>query len=276
MTPIRFGPASRRLFGLFHPADERRANGSNAVLLCNPFGHEAMRAHRFYRLLAERLARQGVAVLRFDYHGTGDSPGADEDGELRGWAQDICEAQRELLRQSGARQLSWFGARLGARLALLAAPQAAIGVHKLVLWDTVFDGRRYLETLGRAHLEELELGHTIPDPAWRRALARDPLAFAGECLGFAIAPPLREQLLALSLSQSVKLPAPLQITVLADPRDLQAQQEWAAQAQAQNPGTCITVSAFQHPLVWTSNPFAGNEMVPAEALQQMVGEIHGQ
>ena len=276
MTPIRFGPASRRLFGLFHPADPRRANGHHAVLLCNPFGHEAMRVHRFYRQLAERLSRLGVAVLRFDYHGTGDSPGTDEDGELKGWAQDICEAQRELLRQSGARLMSWFGARLGARLALLAAPQAGIGVHKLVLWDTVLDGRRYLESLGRAQLDELELGHTIPDPAWRRALARDPLAFAGECLGFAIAPPLREQLLALSLSQSVKLPSPLQISMLADPRNLQAQQEWAAQVQAQSPGIRIAVSAFQHPLIWTSNPFAGNEMVPSEALQQMVNEIHGQ
>src|SRR5688572_1386655 len=134
MTPIRFGPTSRQLFGLFHPADERRAKGS-AVLLCNPFGHEAMRVHRFYRLLADRLSRKGVAALRFDYHGTGDSPGEDDEGEMQGWTQDILEAQRELMRLSGARQLCCFGARLGARLALMAAPQAAGGVQKLVLWD---------------------------------------------------------------------------------------------------------------------------------------------
>ena len=273
MTPIRFGPTSRRLFGLFHPADERRAT-PQAVLLCNPFGHEAMRVHRFYRLLAERLARRGVAALRFDYHGTGDSPGEDEDGELQGWTQDILEAGRELMRLSGARLLSCFGARLGARLALMAAPQAAGGVQKLVLWDTVFDGRRYLEELGRAQLEELELGHNIPDPAWRRALARDPLAFDGESLGFAIAPRLREQLLALSPATPCKLPSSLALQLLADPQDAPAAR-WAREVQALNPATQIALVPFKHPLIWTSNPFASNEMVPAEALQTMLGELHG-
>jgi pimeloyl-ACP methyl ester carboxylesterase len=272
MTPIRFGPASRRLFGLYHPANESRASGA-AALLCNPFGHEAMRTHRFYRLLAERLARQGVAVLRFDYHATGDSPGREEDGELKGWTQDIGEAQLELLRRSGARKLSWFGARLGARLALLAAPPAAPGVHKLVLWDPVFDGRRYLEELGRAHVEELELAHNIPDPAWRRALARDPLAFAYECLGFAIPKTLREQLLALSPEQPGKVLGTQAISLLAAPGDAPAAR-WIAQAQAQNPGARIAAAAFGHHLIWTSNPFANNEMVPTEALTRILGELH--
>jgi pimeloyl-ACP methyl ester carboxylesterase len=272
MTPIRFGPNSRQLFGLFHPANEGRANGS-AVLLCNPFGHEAMRVHRFYRLLAERLSRKGVAALRFDYHGTGDSPGEDDEGELHGWTQDILEAQRELMRLSGAHQLRCFGARLGARLALMAAPQAAGGVQKLVLWDAVFDGRRYLEELGRAQLEELELSHNIPDPGWRRALEHDPLAFAGECLGFAISPRLREQVLALTPATPCKLPG-LAVRVLADAQDAPAAR-WAAEARALNPGTQIELLAFKHPLIWTSNPFANNEMVPADALQTLLGELHG-
>ncbi|HSV59709.1 MAG TPA: alpha/beta hydrolase [Variovorax sp.] len=272
MTPIRFGPPSRRLFGILHPADERRPTAS-AVLLCNPFGHEALRVHRFYRLLADRLSRQGVTVLRFDYHGTGDSPGEDEDAELNGWTQDILEAQRELLRSCGARQLSCFGSRLGARLALMAAPQAAGGLHKLVLWDTIFDGRAYLEELGRAHLDELELGYNTPDPRWRSALERDPLAFAGECLGFAIPPRLREQLLSLSPATGSKLPS-LAVRLLADPQDAPAAR-WAGETQALNPGTQLTLSGFRHPLIWTSNPFASNEMVPAEALARMVDELHG-
>jgi pimeloyl-ACP methyl ester carboxylesterase len=271
MTPVRFGPASRRMVGFFHPADERRAT-AHAVLLCNPFGHEALRVHRFYRLLAERLSRQGVTVLRFDYHGTGDSPGEDEVADMNGWAQDIVEAQRELLRSAGARHVAWFGTRLGARLALMAAPQAAGGVHKLVLWDTVFDGRPYLEELGRAQLEELERSHNLPDPGWRRALARDPLAFAGECLGFAIPQRLREQLLALDAGQRCKLPG-LAVRLLADPADAAAAR-WATEAQALNPAAQVSCTAFRHPLIWTSNPFASNEMVPAEALQTMLGELH--
>jgi len=272
MTPIRFGPPSRRLFGLFHPADERTANGS-AALLCNPFGHEAMRTHRFYRLLAERLSRQGVAVLRFDYYGTGDSPGTDEDGELQGWVQDILEAQRELLRRSGARRVVCFGARLGARLAMMAAPQAGAGMQRLVAWDPVVDGRPYLESLGQAQLEELEAGHIIPDPAWRRGLSRDPLYFSGESLGFAISGTLRAQLLELQPDSPCRLPHAVVVRVIASERDARVAR-WVEHAKAQNPQARIALSPFEHQLIWTSNPFAQNELVPAEALQKMVGELH--
>jgi hypothetical protein len=271
MIAFTFGPPQRRLFGLYHAPAAERAPAA-AVLLCYPFGHEALRVHRFYRLLAERLARQGVAVLRFDYHATGDSDGADEDGEMVGWAGDIREAHRELVHRSGVQQVSWFGARLGASLALMAAPQAVPPVRKLVLWDALFDGPAYLEELRRAHVDELELAHNIPDAGWRRALARDPMAFSGECLGFAISPRLRKQLGALGAESPAQL-GPQQITLLADPQDKGAQR-WAAAVPARHPVTTLTHTGFKHPLIWTSNPFANNEMVPAEALQVMIGALH--
>src|SRR4051812_43750768 len=65
MTPFYFGAPERRLLGLFHPS-ATAVRGARAVLLCNPFGQEAVRSHRVYRVLAERLARGGIAVLRFD------------------------------------------------------------------------------------------------------------------------------------------------------------------------------------------------------------------
>ena len=272
MTPFLFGPPQRRLFGLFHPADTRKAAAPFAVLLCNPFGHEALRSHRFYRLMAERLSRQGVAVLRFDYHGTGDSPGEDEDGDLSGWAQDICEAHRELLRRAGVLQVRWFGARLGASLALRAARAATPRVQRLVLWDTVLEGRAYLEELGRAQVKELEEGHIIPDPSWRQALQRDPLAWSGESLGFAISPLLREQLLALSADSLPDMESAA-VSVLARPDDEPAQR-WAGGAQAQQAGSRLQFSILAHPLEWTSNAHANSEMVPAEALQRVLNEVH--
>jgi uncharacterized protein len=272
MTPFLFGPPQRRLFGVFHAADPRKATPV-AVLLCNPFGHEALRGHRFYRLLAERLSRQGVAALRFDYHGTGDSPGEDEDGDLAGWAQDVCEAHRELLRRSGAQEVTWFGARLGASLALKAARASAPRVKRLVLWDTVLDGRMYLEELGRVQLDELELSHSIPDPAWRRALARDPLALSGECLGYAIAPLLRSQILELRADSPPEL-EPVTASILAQPDDALAQR-WAAKVQARPAGSELRFQTLKHSMVWTSNAHANNKMVPAEALQHVLGEVHG-
>jgi predicted alpha/beta hydrolase len=130
MTPLLFGPASRQLFGLFH-APER--DSQMAVLVCAPFGQEAIRSHRLFRVLSDRLARTGVAVLRFDYFGSGDSPGDDEDGELEGWRRDIGTAHEELRRRVGSRRIVWLGARLGGAMAVLAAKSGRCDPSRLIL-----------------------------------------------------------------------------------------------------------------------------------------------
>ena len=60
--------------------------------------------------------------------------------------------------------------------------------------------------------------------------------------------------------------------MLADPED-EAANRWARmQIERQTP---VRLSPFQHPLVWTSDPFPNSAMVPAEALQRLVAEING-
>lgn len=274
MTPLLFGPSSRRLFGLFHVSDSARASDT-AVLLCPPMGHEALRSHRFYRLLALRLTRAGLSVLRFDPYGTGDSPGDDEDGELDGWRGDIASAHRELAARSGASRIVWFGARMGATLALQAAATTDSRVARLVLWEPVFEGHAYLQELREKHVAELELSHSLPDPGWRRSLRVDPTAFSDEAFGFAVSPVLRAQVGALT-PQALALALPptldrgVELVTIAKPEDARIRQWLAAQAGR---GTVRHVP-LAHPLVWTSNPSLGNEMVPAEALQRVMAEIH--
>ncbi|MFS2167878.1 serine aminopeptidase domain-containing protein, partial [Variovorax sp. Varisp62] len=116
-APLMFGPASRQLFGVFHPAEEDRAENT-AVLLCPPFGQEGLRTHRFFKVLAERLSRAGIATLRFDFYGSGDSPGDENEGEFDGWRRDLCSAHEELRRRAPGAAIVWVGARLGATLAV--------------------------------------------------------------------------------------------------------------------------------------------------------------
>lgn len=269
MTPLLFGPPSRRLFGLFHAADSARVSDS-AVLLCPPMGHEALRSHRFYRLLALRLARAGVPVLRFDPYGTGDSPGDDEDGELDGWRRDIASAHRELAARSGAARIVWFGARIGATLALQAAVMADPRIARLVLWEPVLDGQAYLEDLREKHVSELELSHSLPDPGWRRSLRVDPTAFSNEAFGFALSPVLRAQIAALTPPSARVLSEGVDLVTIAKPEEARTRQ-WAA---AQAGRGSVRHVPLAHPLIWTSNPSPGNEMVPAEALQRVMAEIH--
>src|SRR5690606_12632912 len=148
----------------------------------------------------------------------------------------------ELLRRSGALQASWFGVRLGATLALRAAAQATPPVQRLVLWEPVLDGPRYLHELSRAHVDELALSHSLPEARWERAM-RGPDAFAGECLGFAISPALREGIAALRPEAPERLGAQ-RISVLAPPDDAAAVQ-WARTVHTRQPGAQASLSHFE-------------------------------
>lgn len=117
------------------------------VVLCQPFGYEAICGHRGMRRFAESAAARGIPALRFDYLGTGDS--ADLVGnadQIEVWTQDIVAAVRELCRLTGVRQVLVLGFRLGASLALLAAARCPT-ITGLVLVNPVVNGRRYLREL---------------------------------------------------------------------------------------------------------------------------------
>jgi hypothetical protein len=215
MIAFHFGSPQRLQVGFFHPADGPAA-GERAVLLCNPFGQEAVRSHRLYRVIAERLSRRGLAVMRFDYHATGDSPGDDEAGDLDGWVDDARVALRELAGRSGARDVVCVGARLGASLAARASIGFA-GLARLVLWDPVIQGPDYLALLRVRHVESLESAYSAVDPAWRRDLA-DPQKITDEAIGFGMSPLLRQQIRKLG-PHSVPLPPGVQVCVVSHPGD---------------------------------------------------------
>src|SRR5262245_59021321 len=103
--PFHFGPRERSLFGWYHAPTG--CGRHSAVVLCPPIGDDLSRAHRTFRHLAERLATAGHAVLRFDFHGTGDSS-ADErvPDRVRTWIEDVGLAVDALRAQSGARAVS--------------------------------------------------------------------------------------------------------------------------------------------------------------------------
>jgi alpha-beta hydrolase superfamily lysophospholipase len=149
-TPLFFGPDERSLFGWFHapPVNTRR---DLAIVLCPPLGHEYVNAHRSVRHLADRLAASGVAALRFDYHGTGDSSGRDEDpGRVAAWIQSVREARLTLHELSGCERIGLVGLRFGALLAALAASESQVAC--LGLWGPVTRGRSYVRELKALHL----------------------------------------------------------------------------------------------------------------------------
>lgn len=137
-----FGPEDRPRFGWLYRPDAPTASGTGIVIV-PPFGFEAICAHRSLRRLAEDAARAGLIALRFDLDGTGDSAGDDTDPQrVEGWIASIHDAC-DLVRAAGAGQLALVGARLGATLAALAAPQRN-DVTALVAINAVVRGRDFL------------------------------------------------------------------------------------------------------------------------------------
>ena len=123
--PVYFQSGAYRLFGWLHkPAGD--SSTPLGLVICKPFGFEAMSAHLTMRVQAEMAAGLGIPTLRFDYAGTGDSedlaPAADQ---LDAWVQDVIAAIQELQRRTGVQRVCLLGIRLGGLLATLAASRCA-------------------------------------------------------------------------------------------------------------------------------------------------------
>ena len=94
-TQVWFGPEPRPLYGwVSRPAGGLARGGA---ILCPPMGEEGRAAHRTFRRLAEELAEAGNVALRFDYDGTGDSAGLQDDPDRVPAWQDSIEAARQYL-----------------------------------------------------------------------------------------------------------------------------------------------------------------------------------
>ena len=146
--PLYFGQPSRPLYGWYHPPV---ASAGRAVVLCNPLGLDATRAHWSYRHLAERLAGAGFDVLRFDWSGTGDSSG-DGSGpdEVAGWIDDLGQAIEALKARAGAPGVHLVGLRAGASLAAHVAA-ARDDVDSTVLWMPAMTGAAWVTEMAKLH-----------------------------------------------------------------------------------------------------------------------------
>jgi len=201
MSPelVRFGDPDRALVGTLWMPDSAMAR--IGFLLCRPFGCEAIRASMFYRTLATRLTLEGCAVLCFDYHGTGESPGDGKDQTLAGWQSDIASADAFLRQRSGVGRSHWFGLGLGATLICRAAIDTLATPHRpahLVLWEPVENGREYGAGMCSKHRSEMERWFRARWPVIRRNFGEPEPSLPGVVLGFEIGAELARDLDALA------------------------------------------------------------------------------
>jgi exosortase A-associated hydrolase 2 len=134
--PFFFDGAGVRLFGVWcAPDGPRRA----ALLYVHPFGEEKKSAHRVFVETARALAKEGVASLRFDLRGCGDSEGEFAQATFAKWLDDIAAAWNEMDRRAPRAPRGLLGLRMGAALAALACERLK-RVDFLLLWQPILNG----------------------------------------------------------------------------------------------------------------------------------------
>lgn len=268
MTPLFFEASGRKLFGLLHAPDSPRPPAA-AVVFCNPFGQEAIRSHRMFRVLADRVSRAGIAALRFDYSCTGDSEGDCTLGRVSAWIEDVRAADREVRRRSGATHVTWVGLRLGASLALLAADRDASAPRHLVLWDPVTSGAAYLEEMARAHVGFLAHVFRLKPARVVRARGIQALNQMPELVGFELTPELRAEIESIDLAQPRKVSA-TRVTILGDQSP-----EVYAPLRAMLAGAGITpdYTPVEADAPWDSEEALNSSTIPARTLDALFSAV---
>jgi alpha-beta hydrolase superfamily lysophospholipase len=226
VQPLYFGSGDYRVFGWLH-----RISGESpapmGLVICKPFGFEAMSAHLSVRAFAEAAAEIGIPALRFDYGGTGDSedlaPGADQ---IKAWTQDVIAAVQELRRLTGVERVCLLGIRLGALLAATAAARIP-QVSALIAVAPIISGRRYLREMRTFELAAAQTQSALAPSEARTQSREADLAGSGhmEVSGFFVHAKTMTALGQVDLLTSP--PPPVTDALVIDPLDLPGARAWS-------------------------------------------------
>ena len=172
------------LYGILHEPDPAIARGV-CVLLLSPGTKGRVGPHRLYRKIASRLVPIGFHVLRFDFHGLGDSEGevtedvlVDMYNSIMGgrYVEDTMAAIDWMVATYGIRHFVGSGLCGGSITALLsAAVDKRIECLLTLGIPTVLDGGpdNWGRFISQGRLKELRRGYLrkLADPqSWRRLL----------------------------------------------------------------------------------------------------------
>lgn len=192
-TTLRFGP-NRSLAGVYcdcAQGSHASAHGNTAVLILNTGACPSAGHGRFGAELARRLASAGIASLRFDIAGLGDSLPFQGDLPPKLYSTDRCvdvTAALDWLEARGHRHVTGVGICAGAHLCLHAG-RADPRLRRLVLVNLqrfVWEDGLSVATVRSAQIDYLGgFKQKIRSPtAWRNLLRRHkPHRVATELLG---------------------------------------------------------------------------------------------
>jgi len=137
--PISFVNEGQKLIGVLHRPAAVNQDKIPAVVLFHGFTGTKVERHRIFIKASEALAREGIAALRFDFRGSGDSEGDFQDMTLQG---EISDARVSLDYASGVpgvdgNNIGILGLSMGGAVAASVSDDPR--VKSVVMWSAIAD-----------------------------------------------------------------------------------------------------------------------------------------
>jgi len=175
--------AGRQLRGMLHRPEIAGDRRPPAVVLLHGFTGDRMESHWLFVKTSRALARAGIASLRFDFFGSGESDGEFREASLETEVAD-AQAAADFLRREGGidpERLGIIGLSLGGAIAALVAEP--LRARALVLWSAIAHlplMRRFADSFARplpgADGDAEYGGHRVSHKFLDAADRLDPLA----------------------------------------------------------------------------------------------------
>lgn len=146
---VSFTSEGMRIAGMLHVPEATPAPG---IILCHGFTGTRIESHRLFVLAAREFCKQGFAVLRFDFRGSGESEGQFGQITISGEIQDLKAALAWISRRKEVlnRGIGVNGLSLGGVVAALTAAEDP-RIKAVSLWSTPasLSPEDFKETIGQ-------------------------------------------------------------------------------------------------------------------------------
>jgi pimeloyl-ACP methyl ester carboxylesterase len=148
-----------------------------AVLMLHGFGSEKNEVGEMYKRLAAALAEQGIASLRIDYRGWGESAGDMAESTIQGHAADAETAYNYLtsLDFVDPARVGVVGFSLGGGIAIISGAEHPDWYESMVVWSSVGDFvPDFIGVLGQeSFAQAAQDGVATVDLGWREVTLND-------------------------------------------------------------------------------------------------------
>lgn len=198
-SPFFLNTEGRALFCVFYPAQET-LKPKGFIVHVPAFAEEMNKSRRMIALQSQHFAKNGYAVLVMDLLGTGDSSGDFSDATWSIWKQDI-EAACQWLTGQGASEITLWGLRLGALLALDFAADTTFKINQLLFWQPVLSGELFMTQFLRLRIAAAMMDKNAPQEKTADLKQQLLDGQSIEVAGYSLNPDLVKPLLVLSANR---------------------------------------------------------------------------